>query len=71
MENMLITCIQCQEDFEFTVEEQEKMKDRGFDAPLRCPPCRKHKSRNHQHEENSKFKDRKKHYRLKFDYGYD
>ena len=47
MENMVITCIQCEEDFEFTVEEQEKLKKRGFDAPLRCPQCRKHKSRNH------------------------
>ena len=68
MENMVITCIQCQEDFEFTVEEQEKMKNRGFGAPLRCPPCRKHKSRFLQHEENTKFKDRKKSYRLNFDY---
>jgi hypothetical protein len=71
METMVITCIQCQEDFEFTVEEQEKMKNRGFDAPLRCPQCRKHKARNLQHEENRKFKDKKKHYRLKFNNDYD
>ena len=71
MENMIITCIQCQEDFEFTVKEQEKLKKRGFDAPLRCPQCRKHKSRNLQHEENRKFKSKKKHHRLKFDEDYD
>ena len=67
MENMVITCIQCQEDFDFTVEEQEKSNKRGFDAPLRCPRCRKHKARNLQQNENRKFKDKKKHYRMKFD----
>jgi hypothetical protein len=60
MGNMVITCIQCQEDFEFSVEEQEKLKKRGFDAPLRCPECRKHKARNLQQEENRKFKGKKK-----------
>jgi hypothetical protein len=68
---MVITCIQCLEDFEFTVEEEEKLKKRGFDAPLRCPECRKHKARNLQHEENRKFKSKKKHYRMKFDEDYD
>lgn len=67
MENKIITCIQCQEDFELRVEEQEKLKKRGFDDPLRCPQCRRHKSRNLQQEENRKFKSKKKHYRMKFD----
>jgi hypothetical protein len=71
VENIVITCIQCREDFEFTVEEQEKMKHRGFDAPLRCPQCRKHKSRNLQPEENRRFKSKKKHNRVKFDEDYD
>ena len=71
MGNMVITCIQCQEDFEFTAEEQEKLKKRGFDAPLRCPECRKHKARNLQQEENRKFKGKKKHYRTKFDEDFD
>jgi len=66
MENMVITCIQCEEDFEFTVEEQEKLNKRGFDAPLRCPQCRKHKFRNLQQEENRKSKSKKKQYRMKF-----
>lgn len=70
MENKLITCIQCQEDFEFTVEEQEKLEKRGFDAPLRCPQCRKRKSRNFQTEENRKSKSKKKHCRMKFDEDY-
>lgn len=67
MENMVITCVQCQEDFEFTVEEQEKLEKRGFDAPLRCPQCRKHKSRNLQYEENKKAMSKKKRYRMKFE----
>jgi Probable zinc-ribbon domain len=71
MENMAITCIQCEEDFEFTVEEQKKLIKRGFDPPLRCPRCRKHKSRNLQHEENRKSKSKKKQYRMKFDEDYD
>ena len=71
MGNMVITCVQCQEDFEVTVEEQEKLKKRGFDVPLRCHQCRKHKSRNLQHEENRKSRSKKKHYRMKFDEDYD
>ena len=71
MENMVITCIQCEEDFEFTVEEQEKLNKRGFDAPLRCPQCRKHKFRNLQHEEKRKSKSKKKQYRMKFDEDFD
>ena len=71
MENMVITCIQCEEDFEFTVEEQEKLNKRGFDPPLRCPQCRKHKYRNLQPGENRKSKSKKKQYRMKFDEDYD
>jgi len=71
MENMVITCIQCEEDFEVTVEEQQKLRKRGFDAPLRCPQCRKHKSRHLQQEENRKFKSKKKHNRMRFDEDYD
>jgi len=71
MENMVITCIQCQEDFEISAEEQEKLTKKGFDAPLRCPQCRKHKSRNLQNQEPRKFKDKKKHYRQKFDEYFD
>lgn len=71
MEDMVITCIQCQEDFEFTVEEQEKLNKRGFDAPLRCPVCRKHKSRNLQDEETRKSKNKKKRHRIKSDEYYE
>ena len=72
METMIITCIQCDEEFEFTVEEQEKFQRRGFDAPLRCSQCRKNKYRDVEHQEKRKFRDKKKRHRPKsvdlFDY---
>ena len=46
MEDLLMVCIQCEEEFEFSVLEQKKYEDRGYDIPKRCPSCRKHKSRN-------------------------
>lgn len=67
MENMILTCIQCQEDFEFTVKEQEKLKKKGFDVPLRCHHCRKHKSQNLPPEENRRIRSKKRDYWMKFD----
>ena len=67
MEDLILACIQCQENFEFTIDEQEKFEQRGFDMPLRCPQCRKHKSRDIEHQEHRKPKNKKKHYRQKFD----
>ena len=43
MENIVLTCIQCNMDFEFTALEQQKHINMGFDHPLRCPQCRRHK----------------------------
>ena len=57
MKNRIITCIQCYEDFEFTVYEQEKFNQRGFDAPLRCPHCRKNKPRDSEHQEKRNLRD--------------
>ena len=67
MENIVITCIQCQEDFDFSIKEQKKLKKKGFDAPLRCPHCRKNKSRHFQHNENRWGKSKKRNYRIKLD----
>jgi len=67
MENLILACIQCQENFEFTIDEQEKFEQRGFDLPRRCPQCRKHKSRDIEHPEPRNPKNKKKHYRQKFD----
>jgi hypothetical protein len=45
METKLLTCIQCNAEFEFTVSEQRYYREKGFDMPKRCPVCRKHKSK--------------------------
>lgn len=67
MKSMKINCIQCEEDFDFSVQEQEKFRQRGFDFPLRCPNCRKKKFRDNEAPERKKFKDKKKHRRTKYD----
>lgn len=65
MESMILTCIQCEEDFEFSAHEQEKYKQKGFDAPLRCAQCRKNKAKKSGFSEERKVKSKKKHYRMK------
>lgn len=45
MENMIINCIQCGADFEFSIEAQRRYRQMNFDNPKRCPDCRKKKSR--------------------------
>jgi uncharacterized protein with PIN domain len=45
MENKTIICIQCEEEFEFTVNDQLRYKKMNFDEPRRCPDCRKNKLR--------------------------
>ena len=67
MENIILTCIQCEEDFEFDVSEQEKYRQKGFDTPLRCAQCRKNKAQKAGPGEKRKFKDKKKQYRLKYE----
>ena len=65
IESVFITCIQCETEFEFTVKEQEKFQQRGFDPPLRCPICRKNKDKKTAFVERRKFKDKKRLYRQK------
>jgi hypothetical protein len=37
-----ITCVDCGQEFIFTVNEQEFYKEKGFDnEPKRCPDCRR------------------------------
>ena len=45
MENKTIICIQCESEFEFTVNDQLRYKKMNFDEPRRCPDCRKNKIR--------------------------
>lgn len=65
METMILNCIQCEEDFEFSIDEQKKYNQKGFDAPLRCSQCRRNKAKSSDHEGKRKIRDKKKHYRLK------
>jgi DNA-directed RNA polymerase subunit RPC12/RpoP len=43
MEPIEIECMSCGQEFEFTVYEQRIYQDKNFDAPRRCPDCRKQK----------------------------
>jgi len=65
-----LICAHCGSAFVFSQEEQERYKVRGFDAPRRCPLCRKsrvklhdepqwqqkqRRSRRHNHDNNDLF----------------
>jgi rubrerythrin len=45
MEDQFLYCVQCDESFLFTVADQHKFLDMGYDPPKRCPHCRKNKTR--------------------------
>ena len=55
-----LICAQCGNEFLFARAEQEKYQARGFDAPLRCPACRKHRSRLGRRESKDWNRDRRK-----------
>lgn len=40
-----IICMQCDNEFEFDEAEQARYAEKGYDAPHRCPECRKHKTK--------------------------
>ncbi|MBO7393708.1 MAG: zinc-ribbon domain-containing protein [Abditibacteriota bacterium] len=40
MEDKIIKCKDCGQDFVFTVGEQEFFADKGFGEPVRCKSCR-------------------------------
>ena len=39
-------CIQCNQAFSVSNKEVKRCESNGFDLPLRCPECRKHKTKN-------------------------
>ena len=45
METEWIVCIQCDEEFEFSIADQIRYERKGFEPPKRCSECRKHKSK--------------------------
>lgn len=65
MQDKIITCVQCNEAFLFSTEENKRFLSLGFDEPTRCPDCRKKKSKNTKSEASWKDKGRKKHSKRK------
>ncbi|MHC4459074.1 MAG: zinc-ribbon domain containing protein [Planctomycetota bacterium] len=45
IQTKVITCIQCDCEFDHTIDEQMYYEQRGFDEPKHCHVCRKKKSR--------------------------
>ena len=66
MENKIITCIQCEREFEFTVQDQLRYEKMNFDEPRRCPDCRKNKLKTTD-SQNMKRNRKKDLYRSKFE----
>lgn len=67
MEDQILICIQCESEFAFTPDEQKRYERMGFDEPHRCPQCRKHKSKKEDQTVRIRQKDKKKHYRMKYE----
>lgn len=55
MEDKTIKCVDCGEDFAFTVREQEFYKEKGFNnEPKRCPDCRKKRKSERRNNNNDR-----------------
>lgn len=39
-EDQILQCLDCQQDFAFSVQEQEFFAEKGFSVPKRCRDCR-------------------------------
>ena len=64
----ILTCIQCESDFVFSFSEQQRYLRKGFDEPLRCENCRKHKTKGEIPTlPKEKTERKKKHYRIKYE----
>lgn len=46
MNEKVIVCKDCNEEFKLTVGEQEFFKEKGFSEPLRCKKCRQARKNN-------------------------
>ncbi|MBU0733038.1 MAG: zinc-ribbon domain-containing protein [Proteobacteria bacterium] len=51
MKDKILLCIQCEEPFVFSSEDQARFLTLGFASPRRCPECRKKKSKGIEHHE--------------------
>jgi len=45
MKDQMLFCVQCDEPFTYSVKEQIRHSQQGFDAPRRCQTCRQNKVR--------------------------
>ena len=59
MRDQTLYCIQCDNPFTFTVAEQKRVNSQGFDAPKRCPECRKNKQKSGNSENKRKKRNRR------------
>ncbi len=59
MRDQTLYCIQCDSPFTFTVAQQKRVNSQGFDAPKRCPECRKHKQKSGNPENKRKKRGRR------------
>ena len=51
MKEKIIVCVDCKEEFVFSVREQEFYKEKGFESePKRCWNCRKEKKRKYENK---------------------
>lgn len=60
MKDKTLFCIQCDDEFVFSVAEQQRFDRMGFDEPRRCPACRKHKTREEEGDERRRQKGKKR-----------
>ena len=67
MKRMIIDCVQCGSEFELSPAEVDHYISKGFDLPKRCSDCRKKKSRGENDDAFRSQREKKKHYRLKYD----
>jgi hypothetical protein len=64
MDDEVITCIQCEKDFIFSADEQDRYQRMNFDEPKRCPTCRKNRTRIAERG-TEHYRNKKKYYRFK------
>ena len=67
MESKIIQCIQCDNEFEFSVASQLEYEAKGYDEPKRCPECRKRKSKASSSNSDEKRRNKKKRFHDRYD----
>lgn len=40
MEDQVLQCVECNDEWTYTAEEQNYIANKGYSAPKRCKPCR-------------------------------